>query len=77
MWLTTSPARAPGSGRGACPDALHQRPAVRFVAENPSTVRLSGAEPEEREEGRGREGKQKLQRLHFLFFRLDFFPGGN
>lgn len=69
VWLTTGPARTPGSGeRGeACPDALHPRPAVRFVAENPSTVFGSQEPvPEKRKEERGGERKQKLQRLHFF-----------
>lgn len=74
VWLTTTAARIPGSGRGACPDAPHQRPAVRFVAENPSAVQLLGAEPKTRKEGgRKREGKGKQKLQNCIFWRLDLF----
>lgn len=77
VWLTTTAARTPGSGRGTCPDAPHQRPAVRFVAENPSTVRLLGGEPKTRKEGRWKKEREderrktKAEELHF--WGLDLF----
>lgn len=78
VWLTASAARTPGSGRGACSDAPHQRPAVRFVAENPSAAgALRSCEPEtgggsrRTEESEGEKRKTRAAGLHF--WGLDLF----
>ena len=83
VWLTTGAARTPGSGEGSLPRCSARKTSCEVCGWKPiRSFRLSGAEPEERgkrEEGRRREGKQKLQNCIFFFFffgGVRSFPGG-
>ena len=64
-------------GRGACPDAPLERPAVRFAAENPSAV-FGSQEPSQRKEERGKreEGEKENKSCRIAFFFFFFFLVG-